>query len=170
MADRYLKLRILSKLEQKSQTGYELINHIDIETGKRPSSGTIYPLLSSMFEDKLISMEEEGRKKIYSITAKGKKIMVKLLSCKEDSMLKHLRFVNKFNEIFSSGNSKENKLESELKKNTSFLVNNIKDWIGLRDISMDLLVHPDYEKKKPLIKKALKKMIKELEKIRDEPI
>ena len=171
MAYGYLKLMVLNELEHKNQTGYQLIHSLSLELGKKPSSGSIYPLLNSMLEENLISVKEEGRKKIYSISSLGKKTMVKMFSQKEDSMLKHLRFVNKFNEFMNKGCSlTKNKVNIEFKKNTSLLTKNVKDWKGLRDLVMELIILPDYDKKKPLIKKAIKNMMKELEKIRDEPV
>lgn len=171
MANGYLKLMILNGLEHKDQTGYQLIHSLSLELGKKPSSGSIYPLLNSMLEEKLITVKEEGRKKIYSLLSLGKKTMIKMFSQKEDLMLKHLRIVNKFNEFANKKSSLiKNKVDIEFKKNTSLLIKNVKDWIELRDLVMELIILPDYDKKKPLIKKAIKNMMKELEKIRDESV
>jgi len=63
-------------------------------TGKKPSSGSIYPLLEDMLNDKIISMKESGRSKIYSITKKGKievKESLKSSGCIHENMSQSMK-------------------------------------------------------------------------------
>ncbi|MFX0161957.1 MAG: PadR family transcriptional regulator [Candidatus Hodarchaeota archaeon] len=80
----FLKYLVLKLMSNGVTHGYEIMNEIERITGGfwRPSPGSIYPLLSSLEEDKCIEKKEEevskvdekgrgGRKKIYAITEKG---------------------------------------------------------------------------------------------------
>lgn len=67
-----LRVFILKALSHSNMSGYKLMKVLGEHTGKRPSSGSIYPILEDMTADKVISMKESGRSKLYSITKKGK--------------------------------------------------------------------------------------------------
>lgn len=58
-------------LESEERHGYELMDRIEEITGDRPSSSHIYPFLSKMKEQGFVEEEEDGRKKVYSLTEKG---------------------------------------------------------------------------------------------------
>jgi len=51
-------------------TGAEIASEIEKRKGKKPSPGTIYPVLKTMRERKLFSIDEN---KSYTLTEKGKK-------------------------------------------------------------------------------------------------
>jgi DNA-binding PadR family transcriptional regulator len=51
-------------------TGAELALELEKRKGKKPSPGTIYPVLKHMKESKLLSIDENKR---YTLTEKGKK-------------------------------------------------------------------------------------------------
>lgn len=69
-----LQLVILSLLEQKPRHGYELIKELDERSGGfySPSPGMIYPALTYLEEIGHATVETEGTKKLYRITAPGK--------------------------------------------------------------------------------------------------
>ena len=75
----HLKHLILKAIEKKPLHGYEIIKEISHLTQGvwKPTTGALYPSLSSMVEEKLVSMKNavvDGRaRKVYSITEKGKK-------------------------------------------------------------------------------------------------
>ena len=69
---RYL---VLMALSEKPMHGYALIQEIG-KTHQRPvSAGLIYPMLQELGDMGLISSEESEGKKIYSLTAEGKKYL-----------------------------------------------------------------------------------------------
>ncbi len=72
------KLYTLSLLKKKSRHGYDLITTFSARTGKKLSPGQIYPLLDQMKKDGLlrVTIEFQGdrKRKVYSITEKGKKL------------------------------------------------------------------------------------------------
>lgn len=67
-----LKLIVLKELSRKSMNGYMLMSSIAEISGKRPSSGSIYPLLSEMRKKGLVSVKSEKRSKVYSLTKEGR--------------------------------------------------------------------------------------------------
>ena len=73
MAAPTLPLIVLHKLNERPHTGYSLSKEIHTSTGQKPSFGSIYPILEKMMSAGIVTMREEGRKKIYTLTAKGKK-------------------------------------------------------------------------------------------------
>ena len=66
---------VLSLLDERAMHGYELIQEIEARTGGRwrPSAGSIYPTLQLLEDEGLVSPEEVDGKRVYSLTAGGKK-------------------------------------------------------------------------------------------------
>jgi len=90
MAIGHLKLIVMNILSKNNMSGYSLIKQIREETGCwKPSTGSIYPLLDKMLEDGLVNVKEEGRKKIYALTEKGKENLRELIK-KKDELFDHL--------------------------------------------------------------------------------
>ena len=76
------KFYTLALLDQSPRHGYEIMNELEDRTGKRPSTGQIYPLLND-FEKKgyLKSKKKKvkGRqRKVYELTDEGKEKFKKL--------------------------------------------------------------------------------------------
>lgn len=75
----FLKNYILAILKEQELHGYGIIKRINKETGFwKPSPGTIYPILNSLLNEKIIKEKIKDNKKIYSLTKKGIKIAPKL--------------------------------------------------------------------------------------------
>jgi DNA-binding PadR family transcriptional regulator len=70
----HLRLYLLSLLAERPMHGYELIQALSDRFGGTysPSAGTIYPRLSKLGEDGLVTREADGRKTVYSITDAGR--------------------------------------------------------------------------------------------------
>jgi len=77
---KHLSPLVYRLLLEKPQNGYSLVKEIETRTGWKPSWGSIYPLLESMEEQKLVTVQEVGRTKQYTLTATGKKHSAKTLS------------------------------------------------------------------------------------------
>lgn len=69
---RPLVVVIIALLKKKDMYGYELLQNMDF-IPKKPSYGQLYPLLHQMEKAKLIKGKWKERKKVYSLTAEGKK-------------------------------------------------------------------------------------------------
>lgn len=76
------KFYTLALLEQKPRHGYEIMDELEERTGKRPSTGQIYPMLREFEEKNLVKSEKkevEGReRKIYELTEKGQETFKKI--------------------------------------------------------------------------------------------
>jgi len=72
-----LKLVILRLLEEKPRHGYEIIKELEERSGGRyaPSPGIVYPTLTMLEEMGYASSVDEGGRKVYSITAEGRKYL-----------------------------------------------------------------------------------------------
>ena len=66
----FLSFLILWLVSRKSMTGAEIASELEKRKGKKPSPGTIYPVLKNMKEKKLLLIDEN---KSYTLTEKGKK-------------------------------------------------------------------------------------------------
>ncbi|WP_157000713.1 PadR family transcriptional regulator [Agromyces laixinhei] len=69
-----LRLYLLSLLDEQPRHGYELIQALSDRFGGTysPSAGTIYPRLSKLEEEGLVSKTADGRKTVYEITDAGR--------------------------------------------------------------------------------------------------
>lgn len=63
---------VMHKLAERPHSGYGLCTAIEDATGRRPSYGSIYPLLERLAQEGKVEAKEEGRKKMYSLTPKGR--------------------------------------------------------------------------------------------------
>jgi DNA-binding PadR family transcriptional regulator len=69
-----LRLYLLALLDERPRHGYELIQALSDRFGGTysPSAGTIYPRLSKLEEEGLVSKSTDGRKTVYEITEAGR--------------------------------------------------------------------------------------------------
>ena len=82
----FLSFLILWLISKKNMTGVEITEELEKRKGRRPSPGTIYPVLKKLKERGLITDDEN---KIYTLTKKG-----------EEELETHLeRFFNTFCDI-----------------------------------------------------------------------
>lgn len=66
-----LQQMVLRELSERALSGYDICTRIEKKIGKRPSYGSIYPLLEKLSKEKHVSTKAIGRKKIYTLTKKG---------------------------------------------------------------------------------------------------
>jgi len=85
MLKNQLKLIVLKKLEDKNLSGYDLIKEIYQSTGSwKPSFGSMYPLLKELHSNNLVTFKVINRKKVYSITNLGRKILKETLAASQN--------------------------------------------------------------------------------------
>lgn len=70
----HLRLYLLSLLAEQPMHGYDLMQALGDRFGGTylPSAGTIYPRLSKLEEDGLVTKTADGRKTVYAITDAGR--------------------------------------------------------------------------------------------------
>lgn len=79
-----LKMWMLKIISEKEVSGYEIIKRVDELTGKKPSTGSVYPLLKSMQNGGWIIGKKLGLKTVYQIADSGKKVLEAHGAMKED--------------------------------------------------------------------------------------
>ena len=80
----HLKIIVLKNLSKGELSGYDLMKAIQKAGFSRPSAGSIYPLLEDLSINGLVSKREAGRKKIYSLTRKGRLILAEMTKRKDE--------------------------------------------------------------------------------------
>jgi DNA-binding PadR family transcriptional regulator len=74
-----LPLVILALLERQPMHGYQILVELEELFGEayEPSTGTIYPAITALAEERLIVMHKIGRLKTYRLTDLGRKALAK---------------------------------------------------------------------------------------------
>jgi DNA-binding PadR family transcriptional regulator len=85
-----LRIIVLRHLGHGAHSGYQLIKEIKEQTGWKPSYGSIYPLLEQLRREGLVTAKEEGKRKLYTLTAKGKTAL-HLFTEHHDAMIQQVR-------------------------------------------------------------------------------
>lgn len=67
-----MDIMILHLLRKKPMRGYDIIDKIKKHFGVKISPGTIYPILSKLKKQRLISAKKHGRKTLFCSTKNGK--------------------------------------------------------------------------------------------------
>lgn len=75
MAKGLLNLWMLKIISEGEVSGYDIIKKVGELTGKKPSTGSVYPLLKSMQNKAWISGNNVGNKTVYKITKAGKEVV-----------------------------------------------------------------------------------------------
>jgi DNA-binding PadR family transcriptional regulator len=91
----YLKLLILKELEKKEASGYELIRKFE-QGFQRPSPGSVYPILKELESRELIKARKDGRKRIYSLTDRGREFLREFEIKEREVILKKLELLSRF--------------------------------------------------------------------------
>ncbi|MCW4050589.1 MAG: PadR family transcriptional regulator [Candidatus Bathyarchaeota archaeon] len=68
----FLSFTILWQLMKKDMYGQELAKALEKMRGTKPNPGTLYPALKELEKNGMVTTREEGRKKIYTLTEKGR--------------------------------------------------------------------------------------------------
>lgn len=74
-----LETRVLWAISQSPAHGYAVLKSLNSKKGRKITNGTLYPILAKFLKKGLIGVKSKGKreKKVYSITAKGKKELKK---------------------------------------------------------------------------------------------
>jgi len=89
-----LRTVVLKELLRQKHSGYSLVKSIEASTGWKPSWGSIYPLLELLRREGKAVFRKEGRRKIYSLTHKGKE-EIKTFEQEHSAIISHMRAMQK---------------------------------------------------------------------------
>jgi DNA-binding PadR family transcriptional regulator len=71
----FMDILVLAELQEKPLSGYDIITLIHKRFNVLVSSGTVYSLLYSLERKGLVNAEMDQRKRVYTLTDKGEKII-----------------------------------------------------------------------------------------------
>lgn len=106
-----IKVLALKIMHDDEVTGYDLMKKIEELTGRRPSSGTVYPMLKNMADDGWIERREEGNRALYGITAMGREKMAEFRSLRSEYSRKIMETMSIAGEAFEGSDSGKNTVE-----------------------------------------------------------
>ncbi|MGM5487521.1 MAG: PadR family transcriptional regulator [Nanobdellota archaeon] len=146
-----LKILVLESLLKHTHTGYSLMSEIEKEYGTRPSSGSMYPLLSEIQKKGFVHVHEDGRRKVYAITNKGRTHIKKILTEHQNMLQTYVRMEQAVSELIGMDCPKPNR--KEFIRNSDVLIPFFKNLYRLMD-------NPEFRTHE----KSLRKIIKETDK------
>jgi DNA-binding PadR family transcriptional regulator len=89
----FLDIVVLAMLNSKPMYGYKLIAAVHREFGVLLSPGSLYPLLHSLEDNKLIESRFQRGKIVYAVTSKGKKKFQNVFLAYKTAMRKMENFI-----------------------------------------------------------------------------
>lgn len=149
---------VLKHLNKEILSGYDLMRYLDM-SGNKSSPGYIYPLLKDLQRNTFISVKKEGRRKIYSITQKGKKLLEDLEN-KNREMMEIMAGIRDKREV-----KEFIKLKSHMMGKNGFSLQDIEKLKKLNKLIFSFYKDKNYEKREKMIK-VLENTTKRLEKLK----
>ena len=65
----HLKLAVLKLLDDQPRSGYDLMKALQEQIGRKPSPGSVYPLLEQLKTQGEITCKKAGRRKFFQLPA-----------------------------------------------------------------------------------------------------
>ena len=153
-----LKLLILKELEKSDATGYELIQKISAKA-KKPSPGSVYPLLKELANAGFLNVRVEGNKKIYSLSEKGKAVLEEASKREKEAILRKIE-VLKSSGIISEDESDKMFQFISMKRELWMKLHELRNWAQF----INLLARA-IEKSKSEVEEIIDETIKKLEEL-----
>lgn len=82
----HVKVLVLRALAEQRQSGYDLIKRLASLQPHRPSPGYIYPLLRELQQSGFVRVHAQGRRKVYSLTTKGRALLARMQKSQEETL------------------------------------------------------------------------------------
>lgn len=164
----YLKITVLRLIADSPKTGYQLMSELEKLYSKKPSAGSMYPLLKELEQKKFITSKKEGRKIIYKITLAGRKRLRELMSQQHNKIIQ----TNKLLQETVKYTEKEDKkiimaMNEEARLAFEYMMKGSIEFKNFKKEMLILISNPNFSKKKEeaqkIIEEATQK-IKELNK------
>jgi DNA-binding PadR family transcriptional regulator len=160
-----LEFNVLHSLSKGSKSGYTLMQQLEKNIGKKPSPGSMYPLLMKLKKHGFVTVKESGKKKIYTITAKGRKEFKKLHQHKHyhvEHMKQHVKMLEHM-----TGHKQTDvlKMFDKLKKGRMPFLWLFPDALKLRKAMLGTAERVTGKQKREKVKKIVRRTVKELQKV-----
>ncbi len=162
-----LKLLILNELENREATGYELIQRISNKVTKKPSPGSVYPVLKEMASSGILNCREVGSKKLYSLSPKGKELLEKIYQTEKEAIFSKVKILRLAGVLNEEEAEYINTFISEKRLNW-FKLHKLKNWIKFLDLLVKT-VNLDAGFAEEVVSEAIEKLKKFLEERGEKP-
>lgn len=106
-----MKILVLQSIEEEPKTSYAIKEHIGSIWDKKPSSGSLFPVIKKLTCAKLIKSNTIENKKIFYITKKGTEFLNKLVNEKENDLIDHILLLKSIKQL---NNNREVKIIEKL--------------------------------------------------------
>jgi len=161
----YLKTLLLSELNETPCNGYCIMSRIKEKTGKKPSSGSIYPILKHLEENQLITSKKEKNSKFYSLTKKGDKYLKEKIKQKEKSIIDSLSIMK---DIMSNQDYKLIEKSTKRLFQKKIHLKNFDVFLEFKKQFHDLIMDDNFEKKEEKFIKIIKETTQKFKKLKNE--
>ncbi len=151
-----LKLLILNELENREATGYEIIQRISSKVTKKPSPGSVYPILKELTSHGILNCREEGSKKLYTLSEKGRELLNKIFETEKEAIFNKVRILRLAGVVNEEEAEYINTFISE-KRLKWFRLYRLKNWLKFLDL-MSKVAETDPEFAEAVILEAVKKL------------
>lgn len=158
-----LKLLILKELEKSDATGYELIQRISTKTSKKPSTGSVYPLLRELTDLGFLDVRVEGNKKIYSLSQKGKVVLEETSKLEKEAIMRKIE-VLKTSGIISEEEATKMFQFISVKREHWLKLFELRNWVQFLNVITNAF---EKSKSKSEIERILDDAIKKLEELNE---
>ncbi|HYD03172.1 MAG TPA: PadR family transcriptional regulator [Alphaproteobacteria bacterium] len=167
MLRNHLKIIVMDKLRDRPLSGYDLIKEIYTSTSWKPSFGSMYPLLKELHTKKLVNVKTVNRKKVYSLSAQGIKVLDEAIEAKKnisDIMRKQFEIMNEICTPKEHHHMKN--VIKEFKDGPVMFANFSKEFDEVHQLMFKLYKQGKTNTKEAEIKKILNDMIIKLRKVK----
>lgn len=161
----HLKMLIMHCLDEKRMSGYSLMKYLTEKTGQRPSPGALYPLLQAMAKEGVVSMAKSSKKKLYALTAKGKKLKQEMGDMKAQAVNALEQTMNLWKNLCDKEIGFHNIILSSIKRGEVPFNEIGKDLAAFRQVIAELHNNGKIRKKQKQIGQILRKACRQLRRI-----
>jgi len=169
----HLRYLLMNSLAENPLSGYGLMKKIKSDTCGcyKPSTGSVYPILKDLLKEKDVECKTMGRKRVYSLTKKGKEELSHKPIDHDLLVKKMVEATRVFEKLSGLSNTHDmmNEFIEALKEDKEY-INKFKpigeDMAKLKMTILRLVKENKVETNKAKIKSILNKTTKKLESIR----
>ena len=158
----FLRIVVLKALAESPKSGYSLMKHIEEKVGVKPSSGSIYPLLTKLKKEGLVEVKGVGRKKEYKITITGKHNLHQIEEKRTECLTNFLEGMKMIQALTGENMTFPMAMVENMKKGVFPFKEVNPEWDNVRNDLFMMMKHHSLKKNAVKVKKILATTHKEL--------
>ena len=165
MSDGYLKFMVLKLLVKNPLSGYILMKSVQECTGRKPSPGSMYPLLKSLKEKGLLTEKSEGRSKVYMLTVKGREAAANIEQQHEKMVTIMQQNIRLMQSVIGEHDAGPLEIIKRVQKGQAPFGRLTPDLIALRDLFLKMADKELTEKQQQQISDAVRETIRKVKSV-----